>query len=175
MLENPVDPGPPFPSFWCSPSFGKMRQVCEWTVVTGDQCMCGAPTRKRTILAGNLENLEDVGKLRCNHKMHSKMIGYDSAQRKFATQILSQYPSALCEFMARRMLASWMSFGSGLRPSLHPPEPFHGLKGLTPSGRERHPLPRPLHVWPAQSGRLLAEPPDGGLADPIPGCPPPSC
>ena len=172
LLENPADPGPPFPSFWKSSPFNRMRRSCGWMVVTGDQCMLGGPTRKRTSLATNIENMDAFNKLKCCHKVHVKLIGYDSCQRKFATQILSQYPSAMCEFISRRLFASWLSFGSGLSSVDFVPDPFLGQKGFTRTGRVRHPLPRPLHVWPTTScRRVLAEPPDGGIASTISYCP----
>ena len=160
VLENPCDPGPPYPSFWSTPQYRFLAKRHSWEASSGDQCMLGAVTRKRTTLAGNLEGLHEFAQHRCNHRSHAKLVGWDSAKGVFLTSALSQYPQPLCDFIARRIVSSWLSFGSGLGLTVVRPELWHGLASITSTGRRRNPMPAACrNVFPAGKGvNFLDEP-----------------
>ena len=157
VLENPQDPGhAPYPSFWATPQWKHAVSSWGWELFSGDQCMYGSPVKKPTSLGGFLPGLEDFHEVRCTHGKHDAQVGWDPQKLCFRTAALAQYPSALNEFLARRVIAYFVAHGTGARSSSQRVEPWLGIAALGIAGVL---CAAPRNVWPTGKGRpVLAEP-----------------
>ena len=102
-MEHPADPGfDPLPSIWATDVMLGLQERRSFVSGTLDQCACGGPCSKPTMLTGNLQGLAGEGPF-CpgvsTAHIHERSVGR-TATGGFLSQRLSLYPSGLCEFLA---------------------------------------------------------------------------
>jgi len=160
VTEHPSDPKvKPFPSVFATPQMRAFATAHGAQHITLDQCMYGAPTRKRTDVMAVLEGIEGLA-TKCTHRRHARPCGGVRPDGGFFSTGTEVYPSHLCRALAQLVVDSFLEHGLGRSPgeAVVPP-PWAGLRGVTPTGRARHaPVPPAHEVWPLREApRFLAE------------------
>ncbi len=115
VMEHPATPwwSPDCASSWLLDEVVRLRRHSAATFVYVDQCCFGACYRKPTrFLCINLPELEGTlqaapGRGKCPHTGgHGAAIGTDR-QGNFVTSHLKEYPSQLCEWLAKGFFTRW--------------------------------------------------------------------
>lgn len=103
--EHPADPGQqPFPSIWATPRWKELKDELDLRESSFHQCRFGAGSRKPTTLGSNLEFLDAVDGMKCNHGGgHPRLLGLDRSGC-FRTKGAQAYPSELCKLIAEAHL-----------------------------------------------------------------------
>ena len=97
-LEHPADPGPPYPSFFCSEEVARFCKTFKMQYREVHQCRYGASTKKPTglLLPKQCATIHQ----KCNHShKHAALVGLNP-QGRFRTGPAAKYPGQFCEALA---------------------------------------------------------------------------
>lgn len=152
LKEHPADRKcRPYPSIFRTPQWRAFARRHAALVHQIDQCMFGAPSRKRTSLGmGRLPF--DFTQSKCIHKgRHEKTLGgFDKAAGKFVTSGSEAYPEEMCRRIAEAFLRSYDP-GRLARAEEALAPPWLGASALSAKGHARSGSRPCGEVWPTAS------------------------
>ena len=118
LWEHPDDPGcDPYPSVWATGEYLAFENRVGGHRCLFDQCPLGADVKKPTCVSTNIEDVPEIGP-RCPglSAVHAHDEHRGKEQGVFSSRRLSQYPPAMCEWLAGFLCTAfgrWQTTGEG--------------------------------------------------------------